>query len=158
MKRILILVVSIAAVTSVHAGDVALGLQGGLPGLLGPRISYLGGEPANRTLVVDATAQLSLGVIYSIGAGYSISGGPFHVGLRYHYLIVSFLVFDALFDMRVSGGAIGPEFGVNTPIFGSESVFLNAVAGVAFRNNSTSGAGTSIGWMPNLQVGINFAL
>ncbi len=154
MKRLLLLIVSLLAVTAARADDFTIGLQAGFPGLLGPRVAYLAGTPADRTFVVDATAQLTFGMIYSLGAGYSIAGGPFHVGLRYHYVtIAGFSIFDDGEPWTIGGGVIGPEVGVNTPLFGSQTFYFNAVAGLAFRFNDDE-----IGMMPNLQVGLNIAL
>lgn len=155
MQRILALItVSLLSMASLRADDFTIGLQGGFPGVIGPRVSYLAGAPSDRTFVVDATAQLTFGMIYSLGAGYSIAGGPFHVGLRYHYVtIAGFSIFDDGEPWTVGGSVIGPEVGVNTPLFGSETFYFNAVAGLAFRFNDIE-----IGMMPNVQVGLNIAL
>lgn len=154
MKRLLLLIVSLLAVTASRADDIAIGLQGGFPGIIGPRIAFLGGDQSNRTFVVDATAQLSFGAIYSLGAGYSIGGGPFYVGLRYHYVsLIEFSLFDSGESWSLGGGVIGPEIGVNTPLFGSNTFYFNAEAGLGFRDDYGD-----IGVMPNVQVGLNIAL
>jgi len=154
MKRLLLLIVSLLAVTAARADDFTIGLQAGFPGILGPRVAYLAGTPADRTFVVDATAQLTFGMIYSLGAGYSIGGGPFYVGLRYHYIsIIAFSVSDSVESWSLAGGVIGPEIGVNTPLFGSNTFYFNAEAGLGFGDNSGE-----IGVIPNVQVGLNIAL
>lgn len=154
MKRLLLLIVSLLAVTAARADDFTIGLQAGFPGILGPRIAYLAGAPADRTFVVDATAQLSFGSIYSLGAGYSIGGGPFYVGLRYHYVsLIEFSFFDSGESWSLGGGVIGPEIGVNTPLFGSNTFYFNAEAGLGFRDDYGD-----LGVMPNVQVGLNIEL
>lgn len=155
MQRILALItVSLLSLASLRADDLTIGLQGGFPGVIGPRIAFLGGEQSNRTFVVDATAQLTFGMIYSLGAGYSIGGGPLYVGLRYHYVtIIGFSIFDDGEPWTLGGGVIGPEIGLNTPLFGSQTFYFNAEAGLGFRDDYGE-----IGVMPNVQVGLNIAL
>ncbi len=154
MKRLILLIVSLLAVTASRADDIAIGLQGGFPGIIGPRIAFLGGDQSNRTFVVDATAQLSFGAIYSLGAGYAIGGGPFYVGLRYHYItLIGFSIFDSGDSWSFGGGVVGPEIGVNTPLFGSNTFYFNAEAGLGFRDDYGD-----IGVMPNVQVGLNIVL
>ena len=53
----------------------------------------------------------------------------------------------------LGGGVIGPEIGVNTPLFGSNTFYFNAEAGLGFRDDYGD-----LGVMPNVQVGLNIAL
>lgn len=148
MKCILSLCAALLAITSTaFSGDVTIGLQTGAPALLGARVAYMGGSDENRDLVVDGTVALTTGWTSNIGVGYSLAGGPWYVGARYHYFSVDFLFIE------VEGGAIGPEIGYITPVFGSKSIYFNAFLGVAMRDDYGD-----LGVIPTAQIGLNIAL
>lgn len=148
MKRILLLALTALSISTLRADDFTIGLQTGAPAsLIGARVAYMGGSTDSRGLIVDGTMALTVGWSGNVGVGYAIAGGPLYVGARYHYLSIDFLGLD------IEGGAVGPEIGYITPIFGSQSFYFNAFAGVAFRDDFGD-----IGVMPNVQVGLNIAL
>lgn len=148
MKRLasIIAAVCVATATAV-CGDITVGIQTGAPALLGARVSYMGGATDSRGLVIDGTMAFTAGWTANVGIGYSLSGGPWYVGARYHYFSVDFLFID------VEGGAVGPEVGIITPIFGSQSIYLNAFLGAAMRDDFGD-----LGVTPTAQVGLNIAL
>jgi hypothetical protein len=148
MKRILSLCAAIIAITSTAVcGDVTIGLQAGVPSLLGVRLAYIGGTAEDRDLIVDGTIGLSIGWTANVGLGVSLGDGPWYIGARYHYLSTFFLFINA------EGSAVGPELGINTPLFGSKSIYFNAFLGAALRDDDGALAAA-----PTAQVGLNIAL
>jgi hypothetical protein len=55
--------------------------------------------------------------------------------------------------IEVEGGAIGPEIGYITPVFGSKSIYFNAFLGAAMRDDYGD-----LGVIPTAQIGLNIAL
>ena len=148
MKSLVSIVATLLFVTgSAFGGDVTVGIQTGAPALLGARVAYMGGTSDNRDLIIDGTMALTLGWTGNIGAGYALAGGPWYVGARYHYFSV-----DILF-IEVEGGAVGPEVGYITPIFGSQNIYLNAFLGAAMRDDFGD-----LEVVPTAQVGISIGL
>jgi hypothetical protein len=148
LKRILSLCAAVIAITSTAVcGDVTIGLQAGVPSLLGVRLAYIGGTAEDRDLIVDGTIGLSIGWTANVGVGVSLGDGPWYIGARYHYLSTFFLFINA------QGSAVGPELGINTPLFGSKSIYFNAFLGAALRDDDGSVAAA-----PTAQIGLNIAL
>jgi len=147
MKSIVSLWAAILTISSTAVcGDVTIGLQTGAPALLGARIAYMGGSDDNRELIVDATLALSLGWTGNVGAGYALGGGPWYVGARYHYL-------ELFGFIGAQGSAVGPEFGIVTPLFGSKVFYFNAYLGAVVADDDGD-----VAVAPTAQLGLNIAL